>query len=193
MPDEPTTSHEVTRLLHALSAGDQVAMDQLIPLVYSELRAIASRHMRSERASHTLQTTALVHEAFLRLVDQHSTTWQNRSHFLSVAARAMRRILVDHARRRQAHKRGGGEAAISLDQVAGEVAGASGHPLDVAAVDDALVRLAELDARQAQTVELRFFGGLSVEETAEVVGISPATVKRDWQFAKAWLMRELGR
>lgn len=185
-----TTEHAVTRLLHELSAGNEHAVEQLVPLIYAELHAIAERQMRRERADHTLQPTALVHEAFLRLVG-NETSWQNRQHFLGVAAQAMRRILVDHARRQKARKRGGGADKIELDEQLIAVGGESGEGLDLEALDEALTRLAELDARQARIVELRFFAGLDVEETAAVVGVSPATVKRDWQFAKAWLKREL--
>lgn len=184
------TSHAVTQLLQQLSAGSDAAADQLIPLIYAELHDIAERQMRRERGDHTLQPTALVHEAFLRLVGNHDANWQNRQHFLGVAAQAMRRILVDHARRQKAQKRGGGGEKIELDEA---LMGGADDPtsIDLEALDQALTRLTELDPRQARIVELRFFGGLSVEETAEVVGISPATVKRDWQFAKAWLKREL--
>lgn len=185
-----TTEHAVTRLLHELSAGNEHAVEQLVPLIYAELHAIAERQMRRERADHTLQPTALVHEAFLRLVG-NETSWQNRQHFLGVAAQAMRRILVDHARRQKARKRGGGADKIELDEQLIAVGGEAGEGLDLEALDEALTRLAEFDARQARIVELRFFAGLDVEETAAVVGVSPATVKRDWQFAKAWLKREL--
>jgi RNA polymerase sigma factor (TIGR02999 family) len=189
--DAPTPSlpsHEVTRLLSELRAGHDEALEQLIPLIYAELHDIAVRQMRVERADHTLQPTALVNEAFLRLVDQRTVTWQNRAHFLGVAAQAMRRILVDHARRRRAQKRGSGGERVTLD----EDLLSNGNELDLVLVDDALTTLATLDSRQARIVELRFFAGLSVEETAEVLEISPATVKRDWQFAKAWLKTQLG-
>lgn len=190
-PDANSRPGEVTRLLHALSAGDTSALEHLTPLLYGELRNLARRQMRGENANHTLQPTALVHEAFLRLVGQREVAWQNRKHFLSVAAQVMRRVLVDHARRRRAGKRGGGGSGVGLSVAPGAIAGSGGDPLDLIALDQALARLAELDSRQARIVELRYFGGLSVEETAHVLDLSPATVKRDWQFAKAWLVREL--
>lgn len=183
------TGSTVTHLLQQLSSGSEAAADQLIPLIYAELREIASRQMRRERGDHTLQPTALVHEAFLRLVGNNQSTWQNRQHFLGVAAQAMRRTLVDHARRRRAQKRGGNDEKIELDEAL--LAGSEAPAVDLEALDSALTSLGELDRRQARIVELRFFAGLSVEETAEVLGISPATVKRDWQFAKAWLRREM--
>ncbi len=159
-----------------------------MPLVYAELRSLARRYLRRERSDHTLQATALVHEAYLRLVDQRGVTWQNRAHFFGVAAQAMRRILVDHARRHHAAKRGGPAFKISLDDV---VVAAQERSDDVLALDDALTRLTALDPRQGQIVELRVFSGLTVEETAEALGISPATVKREWMSAKAWLTREV--
>jgi RNA polymerase sigma-70 factor, ECF subfamily len=177
---------DVTRLLLDLSNGRREATDQLLPLVYAELRELAARLLRHERADHTLQPTALVHEAYLRLVDQRVGTWENRAHFLGIAAQAMRRILVDHARRRSATKRRG--ARVTLDDA---VAPSTGPSVDLLEIDAALSRLAELDPRQAQVVELRFFGGLSVEETAAVLGVGSATVKRDWTVARAWLHREL--
>ena len=180
-------AHEVTRLLIDLQQGHAEASEKLMPMVYAELHDLAARYMRRERADHTLQPTALVHEAFLRLIDQRSVTWQNRAHFLGLAAQAMRRILVDHARRRSAAKREGGKK-ITLDDA---VAVNQERSLDLMMLDDALTRLATLDERQSRVVELRFFGGLDIEETAEALGISPATVKRDWLFAKAWLQREL--
>lgn len=161
-------------------------------LVYDELRRLAASALRHERADHTLQPTALVHEAFLRLADEPTARWQNRGHFLAVAARAMRRILVDHARRYNAQKRGSGAVRLSLDD-AGHAAAVPTETLDLVVLDDALGRLAALDARQARIVELRFFGGLSVEETADIVGASARTVKRDWQMARAWLKREMAR
>lgn len=191
VPDANSRPGEVTRLLHALSAGDTSALEHLTPLLYGELRDLARRQMRGENANHTLQPTALVHEAFLRLLGQREVSWQNRKHFLSVAAQVMRRVLVDHARRRRAGKRGGGGSGVGLSVAAGAIARSAGDPLDLIALDQALARLAELDSRQARIVELRYFGGLSVEETANVLDLSPATVKRDWQFAKAWLVREL--
>jgi RNA polymerase sigma factor (TIGR02999 family) len=182
-----TTSHDVTRLLFELQQGREGAADQLVPLVYLELRDLAVHYMRAERADHTLQPTALVHEAYMRLVDQRNASWQNRSHFFGIAAQAMRRILVDHARRKRASKREGGER-VTLDE---SVAEAQERSVDVLALDDALTKLAALDPRQAKVVELRFFGGLDIEQTAESLGVSPATVKRDWTFARAFLQREM--
>ncbi len=181
------TTHEVTRLLHELQQGATDAGEQLIRLVYEELHGIAERYMRRERGDHTLQPTLLVDEAYLRLVDQRRVSWQSRAHFFAIAAQAMRRILVDHARRRGAARRQGGQRVT----LRADVATAPPRPLDLIALDDALSRLAALDARQAQVVELRFFGGLDVVQTAEALGVSSATVKRDWAFAKAWLSREL--
>ena len=183
------TAHRVTVLLREMSAGREAAAEELIPLIYSELHQMAERQMRGERPEHTLQPTALVHEAFLRLLGQHAS-WQNRNHFFGVAAQAMRRVLVDHARRQKARKRGAGAEMVTLDEAA---VGSTGDPgsIDLEALDIALVKLAELEPRHARVVELRYFAGLGVEETAEVLGTSPATVKRDWQFAKAWLSKEL--
>jgi RNA polymerase sigma factor (TIGR02999 family) len=178
---------EVTALLKDWSGGDRGALERLIPLVYGELRKLAASYLRAERPDHTLQPTALVHEAYLRLVDQKSVVWQNRAHFFGIAAQMMRRILVDHARRRQAAKRDAAGYRIPLP---GEVE-ATGRDPELLALDGALSGLADLDPRQARIVELRFFGGLTVEETAEVAGISPATVKREWQTARAWLRREI--
>lgn len=178
---------DVTRLLLDLSNGRREATDELLPLVYAELRDLAARLLRHERPDHTLQPTALVHEAYLRLVDQRVETWENKAHFLGIAAQAMRRILVDHARRRATAKRRG--ARVTLEE---DLAPATDPAPDLLEIDAALARLAELDARQARVVELRFFGGLSVEETASVLGTGTATVKRDWAFARAWLHRELG-
>ncbi len=178
----------VTQLLIGWANGDKEALDKLVPLVYDELRRQASRYLRNERAGHTLQTTALIHEAYLRLVDQRDVRWQNRSHFFGVAAQLMRRILVDHARTKRRAKRGGSDIRVSLTQ-ANEIA--KGEDLDVVALDEALTRLAEIDEQQSRIVELRYFSGLTVEETARVLGISPATVKRDWSMARAWLHREL--
>lgn len=177
---------DVTRLLLDCSGGRSAAADELLPLVYAELRSLASRLLRSERPEHTLQPTALVHEAYLRLVDQRVDTWQNKAHFLGIAARAMRRILIDHARRRRAGKRAG--ARVTLDEA---IAPATGPSVDLLEIDAALKQLAALDQRQARVVELRFFGGLSVEETAGVLGVGTATVKRDWTLARAWLYRAL--
>ena len=186
-PPLPETAHDVTRLLVDLQRGADGAADQLVPLVYGELHKLAVHYMRAERGDHTLQPTALVHEAYMRLVDQRNASWQNRSHFFGIAAQAMRRILVDHARRKRAGKREGGDR-VTLDE---SVAEAPQRSVDLIAVDDALNKLAALDPRQARVVELRFFGGLDIEQTAESLGISPATVKRDWTFARAFLQREM--
>jgi RNA polymerase sigma factor (TIGR02999 family) len=181
---------EVTRLLVAWSNGDQAALEQLTPLVYSELHRLAHRYLGRERKGHTLQTTALVHEAYLRLIDQKEVRWQNRAHFFAIAAQMMRRILVDYARSRNVAKRGGGTQQVSLDE-AMEVS--DERAADVIALDEALKSLSDLDQRKSRIIELRFFGGLSIEETAEVLGVSPGTVMRDWTFAKAWLQREINR
>jgi RNA polymerase sigma factor (TIGR02999 family) len=183
-------SHSVTEMLHEWSSrGDREALDELIPIVYEELRRQAARQLRHERPGHTLQTTALVHEAYLRLVDQKGARWQNRAHFFAIAAQMMRRILVDHVRKTSAAKRGGSALRLPLDEV---FVMTDERPIDLIAIDEALVRLSALDPQQGRVVELRFFGGLSVEETAEVLDISPRTVKRDWRVAKAWLHREIG-
>jgi len=182
--------HEITELLVAWGGGDESALDRLMPLVYDELRRLAHRYMSRERPGHTLQTTALVNEAYLRLVSWRDVQWQNRAHFFAVSAQMMRRILVDFARDRQYLKRGGGALRVSLADVASltEQRGA-----DLVALDEALTALAEVDWRKAQVVEMRFFGGLSVEEVAEVLKVSKETVIRDWRLAKVWLLRELGR
>jgi RNA polymerase sigma factor (TIGR02999 family) len=180
--------HNVTQLLGAWRNGDEDALAHLLPLVYDELRQIAARYLRRERVDHTLQATALVHEAYLRLVDQSHAQWQNRAHFFGVAAQVMRRLLVDHARRQHAAKRGGAAPMLALDDA---LRVADARAMDVVALDEALTALAMLDPQQSRIVELRFFGGLTIEETAEVVRVSPATVKRDWNIAKAWLYREL--
>ena len=180
----------VTQLLKAWSGGEESALEKLVPLVYTELRRLARRHMARERPGQTLQATALVNEAYLRLVDAPQASWQNRAHFFAVCAQMMRRILVDRARSRQALKRGTGGPALELDEA---VVVAGGRGADLVALDDALKDLATLDPRKAQVVELRFFGGLSVEETAEVLKVSKETVMRDWKLAKSWLRRELSR
>ncbi len=182
-------SEDVTRLLGAMAKGDRGAVDQLLPLVYGELRALAARAMNGQAAGHTLQATALVHEAYLRLMPPRDAAWQDRAHFLRVAAKAMRCVLIDHARARGAGKRGGGRRGVPLDE--GAALGAESST-DVLAIDEALGRLAAFDAAKAEIVELRFFGGLGVEEAARVAGVSPATVKREWRLARAWLHRELG-
>jgi RNA polymerase sigma-70 factor (ECF subfamily) len=181
---------DITQMLIDWSNGDHEALDRLVPVVYTELRRQAARHLRRERAGHTLQTTDLIHEAYLRLVDQKNVRWQNRAHFFAVAAQSMRRILVDHARRRHRAKRGGSGIVLPLDE--GLVMAAEKSDSDVLALDQALTRLAAIDVRQSQIVELRFFGGLSIEETAAVLGVSPTTVKDDSNIAKAWLRREMG-
>jgi RNA polymerase sigma factor (TIGR02999 family) len=185
-----STTRNVTRLLVNWGKGDQSALDELTPLVYDELRRLAGYYLKSERPDHTLQSTELVHEAYLRLVDQQSVQWQNRAHFLGIAAQMIRRILVDHARRRQAAKRGADPVKLELDEA---VAAAGPRDFDLVALDEALENLARLDEQQSRVVELRFFAGLSIEETAEALRISPATVKRDWTTAKAWLYRDLSR
>ncbi len=184
---EPAAS-DVTRLLVELSSGQLGAIDRLIPLVYDELKVLAASQLRRERGEHTLGPTALVHEAFFRLVDQRNVSWQGRSHFFGVAAQAMRRILVDHARRRSAGKRGQ-QHQVTLESDA--AAASDGASEEVLAVDEALGRLAVIDPRQARLVELRYFAGFSIEETAELMELSPATVKREWAFARAWLQKEL--
>lgn len=177
----------MTRLLLAWGGGDLAAFEQIIPIVHDELRRLARRQMRSERPGHTLQPTALVHEAYLRLVDVRNIPWKDRTHFFAIAARSMRQILVEFARSRQFQKRGGGAETLTLDaELAGHERGK-----DLVALDDALQALAALDARKAQVVELRFFGGLSLDETADTLNVSPKTVARDWKFAKVWLLREL--
>jgi RNA polymerase sigma factor (TIGR02999 family) len=186
----PEASKDVTRLLVDWSNGSKQALEDLMPLVYDELRRLAGRYLRHERPGHTLQSTALVHEAFLRLVDQKSVRWQNRAHFFGVAAQMIRRILVDHARSHQTAKRGADAPKLSLDEA---LATPEQRDMDLVALDDALNGLAKIDPQQSRIVELRFFGGLSIEETAEVLGISPATVKRDWVIAKSWLYRDLAR
>ena len=178
---------DVTAILRAWSEGDRRALDRLTPIIYDELRRLARRYMRQERPDHSLQTTALVNEAYMRLVDYTRMQWQDRAHFFAVSAQLMRRILVDHARRHNL-KRGGAVPHVSLDDAA-SVAGEA--PTDLVALDDALNALAQLDPRKARVVEMRFFGGLSVEETAVVLSVSPITVMRDWNSAKAWLYREL--
>ena len=182
--------HEITELLQAWRQGDERALEKLTPQVYRELHLAAKRCMAREREGHTLQTTALINELYLRLSDLQLIDWQNRAHFFALCARQMRRVLTDQARARQSHKRGGGAQPVSLD-VALVVAHEASA--DLVAVDDALNRLAKVDERKSQVVEMRFFGGLSVEETAEVLKVSPETVMRDWKLAKAWLLRELSK
>ena len=181
---------EITHLLVASSDGDKASMDLLMPLVYDELRRLAQSHLRAERPGHTLQGTALVHEAYLRLIDQKNVKWQSRAHFFALASQMIRRILVDHARAAHAEKRGAGAQNLALDEALG-IAGK--NDVDVIALDDALTGLAKIDPDQARIVELRFFGGLSIEETAAAVGLSTATVNREWSAARAWLFREITR
>jgi RNA polymerase sigma-70 factor, ECF subfamily len=179
---------DITHLLAGLRAGSQEAEAELIRIVYGELRRMAARYMRSERSDHTLQATALVHEAYVRLLDQRDKDWQNRAHFFGVAAQVMRRILVDHARTRRAVKRGCGQHALSLDDIP---LLATEQADEIIALDEALSNLAQFDARQSRIVEMRFFAGLSEEEIAHILGISVRTVKRDWSVAKAWLYAQL--
>jgi RNA polymerase sigma-70 factor, ECF subfamily len=181
---------QITNLLIEWGNGDQSALDQLLPLVYAELHRMALRYMKQQNPSHTLQTTALIHEAYIRLVKDSDKKWQNRAQFFGIAAKAMRHILIDHARSTHAVKRGGETCIIPLDEA---IAISSERKAEIIALDDALTRLAELNARQSQVVELRYFGGLSVEETADTLKVSPETVMRDWRAAKAWLYQELNR
>jgi RNA polymerase sigma factor (TIGR02999 family) len=202
MNNKKNAGGDVTRLLLQWRAGDDAALAALFPIVYDELRALAQRHLRRERGEHTLQRTALVHEAFLRLADQNQVDWQSRAQFFGIASQMMRRILVDHARKGSAAKRGGGARPLDIDAVlgagdgAGSDAEAPGEPshetgVDFEAIHAALERLEALDPRQGRLVELRFFGGLSIQEAAGVIGVSPATAKREWAVARAWLQREL--
>jgi len=188
-------SGEITVLLKAWAAGDRAALDRLIPVMYAEMYELARRYMKRERHGNSLQATALINEAFVRLVNVNDVDWKDRTHFFAVSAQLMRRILVDAARARSAAKRGGERraahsTAVNLDQIADA---SSKRASELIAVDDALTALAQIDPRKAQVVELRFFGGLEVKETAEILGVSPQTVMRDWKLARVWLMRELGR
>src|SRR4026209_709537 len=183
-------THQVTQLLIAWSNGDQSAFEQLMPLIDEELRRLAHRYMSRERAGHTLQTTALVNEAFLRLVNRKNLQWQNRAHFFGIAAQLMRTILVDHARSHASVKRGGGARKLELDEA---LVVSQQKASEVVALDEALKQLALIDPRQSRIVELRFFGGLTVEEAAEVLHVSPVTIKREWSSAKAWLYRNLAK
>ncbi len=202
MSDESDSEGTITRLLLEWSAGDPSALTSLLPLVYEELRVMAARHLRTERRSHTLQRTALVHEAFFRLVDHKRVALQNRAQFFSLASQIMRRILVDHARRHRSQKRGGDVQRVSLDDVqlhddaepspdVDALLLTECDQVDLSAIDDALKRLEAMDPRQGKLVELRFFGGLNIEDTADVLGVSSATIKREWISARAWLLREL--
>ena len=183
-----TKPEEVTELLIDWSNGDRNALDKLLPIVYKELRRLAAGRLRNERTIHTLQPTALVHEAYLRLVDCGNIHWRNRAHFFGVAAQLMRNILVDHARTHSAEKRGGDRERVSLEDLP-EIS--KGEEVDLMALDEALTRLEAIDAQQSRIIELRYFGGLTIEESAEVLNISPATVKREWSLARAWLHREM--
>jgi RNA polymerase sigma factor (TIGR02999 family) len=183
-------SKDVTTLLVEWGSGNQAALNELTPLVYEQLRLLAARQLRRERANHTLQSTALVHEAYLKLIDQRRVRWQDREHFFAIASQVIRRILVSHARARKASKRGGGRTALALDD---SIALSGRKDMDLVGVDDALEGLSRIDPQQARIVELRFFGGLSIEGTAEVLGISTSTVTRDWNLARAWLHHELTR
>ena len=182
------SSHDVTVLLQAWSQGDTAALEQLVPLVYDQLHQLARHYMAFERPDHTLQTTALVNEAYLRLIDADRVSWHNRAHFFAIAATVMRRVLVEFARARQRQKRGGDAKPMSLN----EALVVSGENADLVALDDALKALESIDSRKSRVVELRFFGGLSVEETAEVLKVSPGTVMRDWKLAKVWLLHAIG-
>jgi RNA polymerase sigma factor (TIGR02999 family) len=186
----PASPQGVTQLLKAWGNGEQEALEQLIPLIYSELHRLAHRYMQRERNAHTLQSTALVHEAYQRLIDLKEVSWQNRAHFFGVSARLMRRVLVDYARSRRYSKRGGEWRQVPLNEA---VAVFRDRRTDVVALDDALSTLAGIDPRKSRVVEMRFFGGLSIKETAEVLNVSPETVLRDWRLAKVWLLRELSQ
>src|SRR5205809_1948957 len=186
MSQSPT--HEVTQLLLAWSEGDRTALDKLTPLVYQELRRMAHRYMSRERPGHTMQTTALVNEAYLRLVNREAVQWQNRAHFFAIAAQLMRSILVDHARSHAYAKRGGGAPMVTLDEA---LVVSQDRAAEVVALDEVLKELEKFDPQQSRIVELRFFGGLTIEETAEVLNLSPATIKREWSTAKAWLYQQV--
>lgn len=180
--------HRVTELLTAWANGDKAVLEELFPLVYEELHRLARQYMRHERKGNTLQTSALVNEAYVRLVDQNNVQWQNRAHFFAIAAQLMRRVLVDHARKRGYQKRGGDARRVTLDEA---LVVSDERAAEVVALDDALTSLADLDERKSKIVELRFFAGLSIEETAEILAVSPGTVMRDWTLAKAWLRRAI--
>ncbi len=183
-------SHQITLLLIDWSKGDEIALEQLIPLVYDELRQMAQRYMRRQPSGHTFQTTELIHEAYLKLADGKEQNWQNRAHFFGVAAKAMRHILVDYARSKSRHKRGGWQEQVSFAE---DGVVSTKRSEEIVALDDALNQLAVLDERKNRVVEMKFFGGLNIEEISEVLKISPETVKRDWRFARNWLLRELAR
>ena len=187
---ESVPSRRVTDLLISWGAGDESALTQLVPLVFDELRRLAHRHMRSQRDGHVLQTTALVNEVYVRLIDLSRVKWQDRGHFLAMASRLMRRVLIDFARASAAAKRGGTTVFVSLDEA---VVGPDGPGADLVALDDALQALAKVEPRRSQVVEMKFFGGLTIDETADALGVSPQTVLRDWRLAKVWLLRQLTR
>ncbi len=188
MSETEKTHSDITRLVSNLAGGDPKAAEELLPVVYHELRSLAGRYLRGQRSDHTLQPTALVHEAYLKMINQSQARWQDRAHFFAVAATAMRQILVSHAVARAAHKRGGGRARVALE---GDLIGEKQPEFDPIALDEALKRLAALDERKAKVVELRFFSGLTVDEVAEVLSVSKSTVEGDWRMARAWLSREL--
>ncbi len=189
MSETADRPHEISRLLQAWSDGNRTALDELLPLVYDELHRQAHRFLRRERQNHTLQTTALIHEAYLNLIEQDRVSWQNREHFFAISANLMRRILVNYANARHRRKRGGSAENLPLDETI--LIAAQKTEVDLLALDEALTRLEVIDKQQAQIVEMRYFSGLTIEETAEVLSISPATIKRDWKMTKAWLHREL--
>lgn len=189
----PSISHNTSQLLAAWGQGDEAARDELLPLVYEELRRLARHYLARERPDHTLQPTALINEAYLRLIDQSQINWQSRAHFFGIAARLMRQILINHAEAHRAAKRAGAAERLSLSYVDCVAGRAEQEEIDLLALDEALQRLARVDEPQYRIVELRYFGGLTVEETAEVMNVSPATVKREWSTARAWLRRELSR
>jgi len=191
MKQQELKTHEITQMLRECSGGKREAMDKLMPLVYDELHRQAARYLRRESQGHTLQTTALIHETYLKLIDQRDVEWQNRAHFFAIAAQAMRRIMVDYARTKRREKRGGGDEKLSLEAAMSVAVEESS--VDLIALDEALTRLAEIDSEQARLVELRYFSGLSLEETAEALHISRATAAREWNVARAWLRRELTR
>jgi len=191
MNSDEQNSHEITRMLHQWSGGNREALDELLPLVYGELHKQAARYLRRERQDHTLQPTALINEAYLKLIDQREVSWENRAHFFGIAAQMMRRILVDHARTKHREKRGGDDVKLPLEEAMMVVANEKN--IDLIALDEALTRLEMQDKQQARIVELRYFSGLSLEETAEALNISRTTAARDWAMAKAWLHRELTR
>ncbi len=189
MEENSENSQQITQLLKQWRDGKREVLESLMPLVYEELRRQASRYLKKERSNHTLQTTALINEAYLKLIDQREVVWQNRAHFFAIAAQAMRRILVDYARQRQREKRGGQAENLPLEQAISIVS--QEKSVDLVALDDALTRLEKFDERQARVVELRYFSGLSIDETAEVLSVSNVTVRRDWNMAKAWLLQEI--